>query len=102
MNDITGFNRILLLLRLEVTVSGFKHSRGAVMEYKKGTLFNSLKDSSSKGDHYCFLILKTNKKRKPKIWQMLHVMRDVLAAYFSSSDSGALLNPITEIYFLVF
>lgn len=33
---------------------------------------------------------------------MLHVMRDVLAEYFSSSDSGALLNPITEIYFLVF
>lgn len=71
---------------------------------KKGTLFNSLEDSPSKGDHYCFLILKTNKqkKNKPKIWQMLHVMRDVLAAYCSSSDSGAALNPITEIYFLGF
>lgn len=69
---------------------------------KKGTLSNSLEDSSSKGDHYCFLILKTNKQKKPRIWQMLHVMRDVLAVYCSSSDSGAALNPITEIYFLGF
>lgn len=33
---------------------------------------------------------------------MFYVMRDVLAVYCCSSDSGAVLNPITEIYFLVF
>lgn len=35
VDDMTDFNRILLLLRLEVTFSGFKHSRGAVMERQK-------------------------------------------------------------------
>ncbi|RLW09103.1 hypothetical protein DV515_00002901 [Chloebia gouldiae] len=44
VDDITDFNRILLLLRLEVTFNGFKHSRGAVMERQKRRLEqNSIK-----------------------------------------------------------
>lgn len=35
VDDITDFNRILLLLKLGVTFSGFKHSRGTVVEREK-------------------------------------------------------------------
>lgn len=66
MDDITDFNRILLLLKLEATFSGYKHSGGAVVEKeKKGTLFNSLKDSCSKGRLLLFPYFK-NKQKKPQ------------------------------------
>lgn len=63
MDDITDFNRILLLLKLEVTFSGYKHSGGAVVEKgkKKQLCLIALRIPLAKGDHYCFLILKTNK-----------------------------------------
>lgn len=63
MDDCTDFNKILLLLKLEMTFSGYKHSGGAVVgkEKNKVLCLVASRIPVTKGDHYFFLILKTNK-----------------------------------------
>lgn len=60
MDDITDFNRILLLLKLEATFNGYKQSGGAVVEKEKKVLcLIASRIPVAKGDHYYTLILKT-------------------------------------------
>lgn len=77
MDDITDFNRILLP-KLEATFSGYKHSGGAVVEKEKKVLcLIASRIPVAKGDHYCFLILKTNKQKNPNLADVAYDKRCV-------------------------